>query len=87
MSETFSNWLTSFWDWVDTRGVIRRIVLFTAMGMTFWISLRMTEFVFAALALGKISEGSIVAAIGMITAPIVALGGYVYKAYLDSRAQ
>ncbi len=86
MSEIFSNWLTKFWDWVDTRGVIRRIVLFTAMGMTFWVSYRMTEFVFAALAVGKISEGSIVASIGMITAPVVALGGYVFKAYLDSRA-
>jgi hypothetical protein len=86
MSKIFQNWLTAFWDWIDTRGVIRRIILFAAMWMTFWISFRMTEFVFAALALGKISEGSIVAAIGMITAPIVALGGYVFKAYLDSRA-
>ncbi len=86
MAEILENWVTSFWDWIDTRGVIRRLVLFAAMWMTFWVSFRMTEFASAALAMGKISEGSIVAAIGMITAPVVALGGYVFKAYLDSRS-
>jgi hypothetical protein len=86
MSKIFQNWLTAFWDWIDTRGVIRRIVLFAAMWMTFWVSFRMTEFAFAALAAGQIGEGNVVAAIGVITAPIVALGGYVFKAYLDSRA-
>lgn len=85
--KAFNNAITAFWDWVDGRGVIRRLVLAVTMWMTFWISYRMTEFVFDALARGKISEGSIVAAIGVITAPIVALGGYVYKAYLDSRTQ
>ena len=87
MSELFDNWLTAFWDWVDTRGVIRRIVLAVTMWMTFWISYRMTEFAFAALASNKISEGNIVLAIGAITAPILALGGYVFKVYLDSRAE
>jgi hypothetical protein len=78
--------LTKFWDFIDTRGVIRRIVLFAAMWMTFWISYRMTEFAFAALAAGKLSEGNIVLAITAIFAPIVGLGGYVFKAYLDSRS-
>ena len=87
MSEIFENWLTAFWDWVDTRGVIRRCVLFAAMWMTFWVCFRMTELAFAALTLGKISEGNIVLVVGAITAPIVALGGYVFKVYLDSRVQ
>lgn len=86
MSELFDNWITAFWDWIDTRGVIRRIVLFATMWMTFWVSYKMTEFAFAALAASKLSEGNIVLAIGAITAPIVALGGYVFKVYLDSRA-
>ena len=85
MSEVFQNWLTAFWDWIDTRGVIRRIVLFTAIGMTFWISYRMTEFAFLALELDRVSA-NIPLIIGAVTAPIVALGGYVFKVYLDSRA-
>jgi hypothetical protein len=85
MSEVFQNWLTAFWDWIDTRGVIRRIVLFTAIGMTFWISYRMTEFAFLALEHDRISA-NIPLIIGAVTAPIVALGGYVFKVYLDSRA-
>lgn len=86
MAELFNNWLTKFWDFIDNRGVIRRIVLGAAMWMTFWVSFRMTEFAFAALAADKIS-GNIPLIIGSVTAPIVALGGYVFKAYLDSRAQ
>lgn len=86
MPKVFENTITAFWDWVDNRGVIRRLVLATAMWMTFWVSFKMTEFAFAALTASKISEGNIVLAIGAITAPIVALGGYVFKVYLDSRA-
>ena len=80
------NRITEFWDWVDTRGVIRRIVLFAAMWMTFWVSYQMTKFAMLALELDRIS-GNIPLIIGAITAPIVALGGYVFKAYLDSRTQ
>ena len=85
MAKIFNNWLTAFWDWIDTRGVIRRIILFTAIGMTFWISYRMTEFAFLALELDRVSA-NIPLIIGAVTAPIVALGGYVFKVYLDSRA-
>lgn len=86
MTTLFDNWLTAFWDWVDGRGVVRRIVLGLAMWMTYWVSFKMTEFAFTALVANKISEGNIVLAIGAITAPIVTLGGYVFKTYLDSRA-
>lgn len=86
MSRLISTMLTKFWDFIDTRGVIRRIVLFAAMWMTFWISYRMTEFAFAALSAGKISDGNLVLMVTAIFAPIVGLGGYVFKAYLDSRS-
>lgn len=85
MPKIFENTITAFWDWVDNRGVIRRLVLAAAMWMTFWVSFRMTEFAFQALASNQVS-GNIPLIIGAITAPIVALGGYVFKAYLDSRA-
>jgi hypothetical protein len=84
--KTFENWLTAFWDWVDTRGVIRRMILIASMWLTFWISYQMTAFAMRALELDRIS-GNIPLIIGAITAPIVALGGYVFKVYLDSRAE
>lgn len=86
MAALLNSWLVKFWDFVDNRGVIRRIVLGVAMWMTFWVSFKMTEFAFAALAADKLS-GNIPLIIASITAPIVALGGYVFKAYLDSRVE
>jgi len=85
MRQLFMTWFKKFWDFVDNRGVVRRIVLGVTMWMTFWISYRMTEFAFAALAANKLSEGNIILAITAISAPIAGLGGYVYKVYLDSR--
>lgn len=85
MMGTMRNWFTALWDFVDSRGVIRRIVLGATMQMTFWISYRMTEFAMRALELDRLS-GNVPLTIGAVTAPIVALGGYVFKAYLDSRS-
>jgi hypothetical protein len=45
----------------------------------------MTEFAFLALELDRVSA-NIPLIIGAVTAPIVGLGGYVFKVYLDSRA-
>lgn len=85
MKESLASLIEAFWDFVDTRGVIRRIVLGMTMWMTFWVSYEMTRFAFRALELDRIT-GNIPLVIGAITAPIVALGGYVFKAYLDSRS-
>ena len=85
MPKIFENTITAFWDWVDNRGVIRRLVLAAAMWMTFWVSFKMTEFAFRALEVNQVS-GNIPLIIGAITAPVVSLGGYVFKAYLDSRS-
>jgi heme/copper-type cytochrome/quinol oxidase subunit 2 len=85
MKKQFFESLQSFWDWVDNRGVIRRIVLGVTMWMTFWVSFRMTEFAFSALDKAQIN-GNTALIITAITTPIVALGGYVFKIYLDSRS-
>lgn len=85
MLDIMNNWFTSLWDFVDNRGVIRRIVLGATMWMTFWVSYRMTEFAMRALELDRLS-GNVPLTIGAVTAPIVALGGYVFKVYLDSRS-
>ncbi len=85
MPKIFENTITAFWDWVDNRGVIRRLVLAAAMWMTLWVSWKMAEFAMRALELDRIS-GNIPLIITAIAAPIVGLGGYVFKVYLDSRS-
>ncbi len=81
-----TTYLTKFWDFVDTRGVIRRIVLGATMWMTFWVSYWAGGFALRALELSAIKGGDVVMIIGAVTLPIVTLGGYVFKVYLDSRS-
>lgn len=81
MGEILDNQLTRFWDWIDTRGVIRRIVLAVAIYMTWRVS---------AWAMGYV-EGSarpgadLALIIGAVTGPVTVFGGYVFKAYIESR--
>jgi hypothetical protein len=85
MTETLSNGLTKFWDFLDTRGVIRRVVLGIAIYML-WVQANWAnEYALTALALGK-SDASIAAIVAAISAPATMLVGYVFKNYLDSRA-
>lgn len=81
-----TTYLTKFWDFVDTRGVIRRIVLGATMWMTFWVSFRVTELAMRALELDRLTM-VVPTVITAITLPIVTLGGYVFKVYLDSRSE
>lgn len=84
MPKIFSNGLTQFWDWVDTRGVIRRVVMFVSMYML-WVQGHWAyDYAVAALAAGKGDAGT-AAVIAAIGAPATALVGYVFKNYLDSR--
>jgi len=85
LSRLLSTVLTKFWDFIDTRGVIRRLVLAATMWMTFWISYQMTEFAMKALELNRLT-GVVPTVIAAVTLPIVTLGGYVFKVYLDSRS-
>lgn len=86
MTELIQNSFTRFWDFVDQRGVIRRIVLFAAMGML-WVQAEWAnEYAQAALAVGKADAG-VAAIIAAISAPATMLVGYVFKHYLDSRAE
>ena len=80
MGELINSKLTQLWDFVDTRGVIRRIVLGVAIWMTFWVTVKMVDFAFMALTLDRLSA-NVPLIIGAVTAPVVALGGYVFKAY------
>lgn len=76
------NKLEAFWDWVDTRGVIRRIVLAVAVYMTWAVSEWAMRFVAGCPRSGV----DIAAIITAVTAPVTVFGGYVFKAYIESRA-
>lgn len=86
MTEAFHNIITKFWDWIDGRGVIRRIVLAATMWMTWSVTLWATDFADRALTMNRITTQT-VAMVGAVTALVAALGGYVFKLYLDSRGK
>lgn len=69
-----------FWDWVDSRGVIRRVIL----GIAIWMTWRVSEWGMAYAMIQEITVNT-AAVIASVTAPVVAFGGYVFKAYLESR--
>lgn len=86
MTEMLNTWFTRIWDWIDGRGVIRRIVLAVTMWMTWSVTMWATEFANKALDLNRITTQT-VAMVGAVTALVAALGGYVFKLYLDSRGK
>lgn len=73
--------MTKFWDFVDERGIIRRIVLALAIWMT-WEASRWAMW----WATGNARDGvEMAAVIAAVTAPITTFGAYVFKAYIESR--
>ncbi len=80
------NFLARFWDFIDKRGVIRRIVLGVTIWMLYDAGRWAGGYASHALELGKtdVSLGAIIAA---VTTPATLLAGYVFKAYLESRAK
>jgi len=84
MTALLNNSMTKFWDWIDTRGVIRRAVLFIAIYMLCVQAEWARDYAFAALAAGKTDTG-VTAIIVALSAPATMLVGYVFKNYLESR--
>lgn len=74
--------LTQFWDWVDSRAVVRRIVLFITLWMTWRAFVWATEFTYAHPTVAGSEVALIIAA---VTAPITVLQGYIFKVYSDGR--
>lgn len=71
-----------FWDWIDTRAIVRRTILFS----TFWMTWEAFQWA-AEFAETTTKSGMEVAAIvAAVTAPIAALQGYVFKIYAATRA-
>jgi hypothetical protein len=71
----------SFWDWIDKRGIVRRVVLAAAILMTWQVS--DWGMMFAASC--KLPGLEIAAIIGAVTAPVTLFAGSVFRAYVESR--
>lgn len=71
-----------FWNWIDTRAIVRRIVLFVTLWMTWEAFQWAAEFAETTTKSG-VEVAAIVAA---VTAPIAALQGYVFKIYAATRS-
>ncbi len=83
MPEILSNSLTRLWDFIDSRGIVRRVVLAIAIWMTWQVSQWAMGYVETSTRPGI----DLAAIIGAVTGPVTIFGGYVFKAYIDSRAE
>ena len=84
MTEMLNNTFTKFWDFIDQRGVVRRLVLFISIYMLYVQSMWAHGYALTALTYGA-SDMSVAATVGAISAPSTLLVGYVFKHYVDSR--
>ncbi|HEY6019806.1 MAG TPA: hypothetical protein VIY48_07845 [Candidatus Paceibacterota bacterium] len=74
-----------FWDWIDGRAVIRRIVLFVVLWMTWRVTVWSFEFAHDAMIAGRGME--VAAMLAAVTMPFAALQAFVFKWYSDSRVE
>lgn len=70
-----------FWDWVDKRGVVRRVVLFATLLLTYESYRWAAEFADHTDKAGV----EVAAIIAAVTAPVTLLQTAVFKAYIESR--
>lgn len=72
----------TFWTWVDTRYISRRVVL----GITIWITIHsyMWAAHFASTCMDK-SGMEIAAIIAAVLTPISTLQGFIFKSYVGSK--
>ena len=75
--------VSAFHDWIDNRAVIRRIVLFFTLYMT-WYGVH-TAWQFAQVS--KFDGLGTAAVIAAVLAPIAALQGFAFQNYTRSRAE
>ena len=74
--------IEKFWDWVDSRAVIRRVVMIFTLYMTYYV----THEAFTYAATSKLDGLGIAAVLSAITVPYGLLAGFTFKWYTDSRS-
>lgn len=70
-----------FWDWIDSRHIVRRIAFFVTLWMT-WQSFAWAAVFAETTARTGMDVAAIITA---VTAPIAALQGYIFSAYNQGR--
>lgn len=75
--------INQFWDWVDNRTIVRRIVLFFTLWMTASVTYSAWLFAYASHFDGTGTAAIIVA----ITAPTAALQAFAFKDYIKGKAE
>lgn len=73
--------LTVFWDWVDTRLVVRRILTLGTFAMTVWVIQWAMIFAYDTSHSGT----EVAMIIGAVMVPLTALQGYLFSAYSKGR--
>lgn len=74
--------MAKFWDWIDSRAIVRRIVLFVTLWMT-WRSFTWAAEYATVYQAGAGADMALL--VGAVTAPIAALQGFVFKIYSETR--
>jgi hypothetical protein len=74
--------MVKFWDWIDRRAIIRRVVLFVTLWMTWRAFNWAGEY---ASSVNNLSGMDIAAIIAAVTAPITYLQAAVFKIYSEGR--
>lgn len=69
-------------DFIDQRSVVRRIVL----GVAIWMTWGVSEWAMLFVNHSARSGVDLAAIVTAVTAPVTVFGGYVFKAYIESRA-
>lgn len=78
--------VATFWNWIDSRAIIRRIVLFVTLWMT-WRAFTWAAEYANGLTLSAGMGIEAAAIIAAVTAPIAALQASVFKIYADGRKE
>ena len=74
--------MTHFWDWVDSRAVVRRTVLFITLWMTYEITKQAWLFAHTS-SFDGVGTAAVIAA---VTAPFAALQGFVFNSYVKGKS-
>jgi len=74
--------LTEFWDFIDSRAIVRRLVLFITVYMS-WLSFDWAIQFATETPKSGAEVGLIIAA---VTGPVAALQGFILKVYSDARS-
>ena len=75
--------MNRFWNWIDQRGIVRRVVL----GIAVWMTWRATVWATAFAAASDKPGLEVAAIIAAATAPLTLFTAAVFKAYVESRQQ